>query len=249
MQTLRFGKKPPTIDYRTLRFRAYLTPALPAPSPSYDALARIYLALATTDTGALFPMDGNDRLGDCTIAALAHAVTTFRGLIGTRHVMSEAAVVALYEKLTGGDDTGLVALDVLNYWRHHAASGDRILAYISVDPRNHTHVKQAIAMFGGVYLGFQVQQDCIRDFTAHRPWTPGRLTRDGHAVFAVGYDAHGVDVLTWGATQRGTWDWWDACVDEAYAVLPPEAKDARFTPGFDFAQLTTDLAALTDAAA
>ena len=64
-------------------------------------------------------------------------------------------------------------------------------------------------------------------------------------MFAVAYDARGVVVLTWGSTQRGTWAWWDACVDEAYAILPPEARDDRFAPGFDFAQLHEDLAALT----
>jgi len=30
-------------------------------------------------------------------------------------------------------------------------------------------------------------------------------------------------------------------VDEAYAVLPPEAKAADFSPGFNFAQLQADL--------
>jgi hypothetical protein len=33
-------------------------------------------------------------------------------------------------------------------------------------------------------------------------------------------------------------------VDEAYAILPPEAEQAGFAPGFNFAQLQTDLAAV-----
>ena len=48
-------------------------------------------------------------------------------------------------------------------------------AYVKIDPKNHTHVQQAIQMFGGVYLGFQVQQNCIQDFNSHKPWTPGPL--------------------------------------------------------------------------
>jgi hypothetical protein len=48
-------------------------------------------------------------------------------------------------------------------------------------------------------------------------------------------------VLTWGSTQQGTWAWWDECVDEAYAILPPEAAKAGFCPDFNFAQLQTDL--------
>jgi hypothetical protein len=50
-----------------------------------------------------------------------------------------------------------------------------------------------------------------------------------------------VTVLTWGNTQQATWDWWDECVDEAYAILPPEAEKSGFAPGFNFAQLKTDL--------
>jgi hypothetical protein len=130
----------------------------------------------------------------------------------------------------------------LNYWRQHPASGDEILAFVSIDVKNHIHIQQAIHLFGGVYLGFQVQQNCVQEFQAHKPWTPGPLTTDGHAVFAVAYDAAGVTVLTWGNTQKATWAWWDECVDEAYAILPPEAKNPEFAPGFDIAQLRADLA-------
>ncbi|HZS91977.1 MAG TPA: hypothetical protein VFE42_31395 [Chloroflexota bacterium] len=242
MATYRFGKHPPKIDYRTLRFSTYLTPALAAPPASYDALTRVYQNLGTSDPTKLFPIDGNDTLGDCTIAALAHAVTTYRGLVGKERIMSRQAVTKLYFHLTGGVDSGLNELDVLNYWQQHRVSGDEILAYVAVSPKNHTHVQQAIQLFGGVYLGFQVQQNCVQEFQAGQPWTPGPLTNDGHAVFAVGYDQNEVTVLTWGNTQRGTWDWWDECVDEAYALLPPEAGDPGFAPGFNIAQLKADLA-------
>src|SRR6266478_3031580 len=166
-------------------------------------------------------MDGNDTLGDCTIAAVAHAVTTYRGLVGKEKIMSKQAEVKLYMHLSAGLDSGLNELDVMNYWRQRTISGDKILAYASVDPKNHTHVQQAMAIFGGVYLGFQVQQGCVKDFDAGKPWTAGPLTNDGHAVFAVGYDQNFVTVLTWGSTQQGTWGWWDECVDEAYAIVPP----------------------------
>lgn len=244
MPTYRFGKHPPKLDYRTLRFRNYLTPAIAPPPPSVNVLTRVYQQLKTTDPTKLFPMDGNDTWGDCTIAALAHAATSYRGLIGAEKIMAKAAVVKLYFHLTGGLDTGLNELDVLNYWRQNAVSGDKILAFASIDPKNHTHVEQAVQLFGGVYLGFQVQENCVQQFDAHQPWTPGPLTNDGHAVFAIAYDQNGVTVLTWGNTQQATWAWWDECVDEAYAILPPEAKDPKFAPGFNIAQLQADLAAV-----
>jgi hypothetical protein len=244
MSAYRFGKHPPKQDYRTLRFKNYLTDKLAPPPASYDVLPRVYKNLKMSDPTKLFPMDGNDALGDCTIAALAHAVTTYRGLVGKKNIMAKQAVVKLYMHLTGGIDSGLNELDVLSYWRGHAVSGDEILAYVSIDVKNHTHVQQAIQLFGGVYLGFQVQQNCIQEFDARQPWTPGPLTNDGHAVFVVSYDSTGVTVLTWGNTQKATWPWWDECVDEAYAILPPEAEKPGFAPGFNFAQLKADLAAV-----
>lgn len=247
MPAVRFGKHPPKMDYRTLRLGNYLTAALAAPPPSVDTLARIDTKLGAVAPSALFPMDGNDSLGDCTIAALAHAVTAFRGLLGHRHIMSAQAVVKLYRHLTGGPDTGLNELDVLNYWRAHSVSGDKIHAFATVNTKNHTHIRQAIEIFGGVYLGFQVQQNCIADFDAHRVWTPGKLLQEGHAVFAIGYDADTVTVLTWGNTQKGTWAWWDECVDEAYVVLPPEATHPGFLPaGFDVTGLQADLNAVAN---
>jgi hypothetical protein len=244
--TYRFGKHPPKQDYRTRRFEDYATGSLPMPPLSYDLLGRVYenVKQRDHDPTVLFPMDGNDVLGDCTIAAMAHAVTVYRGLIGKRFIMPQHDVAKTYLHLTGGIDTGLNALDVLNYWRKHAVGGDRIYAFTKVDHRDHKHVQQAMQLFGGVYVGFQVQEHCVEDFVARQPWTGGVLTTEGHAVYAVGYDQTYVTMLTWGNTQRATWGWWDNCVDEVYAIIPPEARKRDFTPGFRFEQLEEDLLAV-----
>lgn len=241
MNSFRFGKHPPKRDYRTLRLGKYLTSKLAAPPASYDVLAKVYKKLKVSDPTILFPIDGNDTLGDCTIAALAHAETVYNGLVGTKKIWGSKNVVKLYYHLTGGVDSGLNELDVLNYWRKHTADGDKILAYATIDVKNRKHVQQAIQLFGGVYLGFQVQQNCVEDFNARKTWKPAPLTNDGHAVYAVEYDNKGITVLTWGNTQKATWSWWNECVDEAYAILPPQAKKSDFSPGFDFDQLKADL--------
>jgi hypothetical protein len=204
----------------------------------------VYAKLGVRDPKALFPMDGNDALGDCTCAGLAHAITTYNGMIGTRKIMSKPEVEKVYFHLTGGVDSGLNELDVLNYWQSTAVDGEKILAFVKIDPKNHTYIQQAIHFFGGVYLGFQVPQNCMQEFDARQPWTPGALTNDGHAVFAVAYDQKQLTVLTWGNTQQATWAWWDECVDEAYAILPPQAENPDFCPGFDIAQLKADLSSV-----
>jgi hypothetical protein len=240
---MRFGKHPPKHDYRTLALKNYIS-ALELPPASYNVLDNIRKPFTVFD---LFPMDGNDQYGDCTIAALAHAMTVYHEMAGIkRYIMSETSVERLYFKLSGGIDSGLNMLDVLNYWRGHGIHREKIFAYVKLNPLNHIHVKQAITLFGGVYVGFQVQQNCLRDFNAGITWSPGRLTNAGHAVYATGYDDTGVSVLTWGHLHAGTWAWWDECVDEAYAILPPEAENVNFHPGLDIAQLKEDLAAIVE---
>ena len=244
MSEFRFGKHPPKNDYRTLRFKKYLKSSIAPPPATENKLAQVYKNLKVSDPTKLFPMDGNDKYGDCTIAALAHAETVFRGLVGGKIIMPASTVLKLYFQLTGGVDSGMNELDVLNYWQSNRVSGDELIAFAKLDPKNHVEIEQALHLFGGVYLGFQCQENCVQEFQAHQPWTPGTLTNDGHAVFAVAYDQNGMTVLTWGNTQVGTWAWWDECVDEAYALLPPEAQKPGFAPGFDFAQLKNDLNAV-----
>lgn len=236
----RFGKHPPKRDYRTLRFKNYVKAGLAAPPSSFNVLTDVYGKLKTNDPTKLFPMDGNDQYGDCTIAALGHAITIYEGKVGKKHIMNTKEALKVYFHLSGGVDSGLNELDVLNYWRQTKVSTEKILAFASIDPKNHTHIQQAIQLLGGVYLGFQVQANCEQEFNARQPWTPGPLTRDGHAVLAVAYDQKELTVLTWGNTQQATWEWWDECVDEAYAILPQEATNPAYA-GIDLAQLKQDL--------
>src|SRR5579863_6976760 len=101
MSTYRFGKHPVKSDYRTLRFKNYVTPALAPPPASYDVLPRVYSDLGNSDPTRLFPMDGNDTVGDCTIAAMAHAITANRGLVSKKSdIMARQAVLKLYYRLT-----------------------------------------------------------------------------------------------------------------------------------------------------
>ncbi len=204
MANYRFGKHPAKRDYRTLRFKDYVTSKLAAPPASENTLTRVYANLKMDNPTVLFPMDGNDTIGDCTIAALAHAETTSHALLKKKRSCPRVRWSSCITISPAESDSGLNELDVLNgNWRDNPVAHDKIITYVSIDPKNHTHIEQAIHLFGGVYLGFQVQQNCVQEFDAHKPWTPGPLTNDGHAVFAVGYDHSGVTVLTWATPSRG----------------------------------------------
>src|SRR5207249_9805310 len=67
MANCRFGMHPPKVDYRTLRFQSYLKAGIAAPPASYNVLDTVYKNLKSSDSAKLFPMDGNDTIGDCTI--------------------------------------------------------------------------------------------------------------------------------------------------------------------------------------
>jgi hypothetical protein len=244
-KTLKFGRLPVKHDERNLQFANYITPKLAPPPSAVDNISKAYKLVCCLSRDSLFPMDGNDKWGDCTVAGGAHAITLFRAMIGQKYVPSSDDVVSEYLKLTGGTDTGVYELDLLNAWRKDGMFGDKILAHVEVNPKNHTHVQQSIQLFGGLLVGMVTTQDCINQFWAHQMWTPGPLTGGLHAVFVANYDPNRLTVLTWGKTQDASWDWWDECIDEAHAILPPEAANNLFQPGFNLGQLQADLIEVT----
>jgi hypothetical protein len=242
-----FGKLEPRISYKTPLFSAYATAELPAPPASFSILPRVYQAFGITNpamrNSPIFLMDDNDTVGDCTIAGVAHIITIWCAMVGVKGIMSPKACLQLYYALTGGQDTGLVELSVLDYWSLHPIYGTKIKGHVSVKPSNMTHVKQALTLSPGLYLGMQCQENAVQDFDAGKPWTPGALTEDGHCIAMTGYDdgKQEVELLTWGGVQYATYDWLSECVDEIHCLLPPEAKNPAFMPGFDYAQLQADL--------
>jgi hypothetical protein len=244
---LKFGKLAVKYDNRNLKMAKYMA-ALPEPPESFSNIDIVYEKLKSSDPARLFPMDANNRLGDCVVAAMAHFITIVNGRIGELQIPPEDVVVKFYRNRSKcGKDRGLVMLDTMKYWRKHPFYNHEILGFGHIDLKNHTLVKQCIQLFGGVDLGFKVQSSAITDFNNKIPWTPGYTDGSGHCVVAEAYDPQTVTVLTWGAVQKGTWAWWDAMVDEAYAILPPEAKTPGFAPGFDYQQLESDLNAIITA--
>jgi hypothetical protein len=242
---LKLGKLPVRHDERTLLLATYLDDAAVLPNVPPE------LSAPTVDA---WPMYGNDRLGDCTIAAVGHMIQAWTSDAGAPRQIADADVEQAYIPGTGTDDTGRFELDVLNYWRTTGVGADKIAAYAAIDPSNHAHVMAAAYLFGGVYIGValpttaqgQPVWDVVGDGKTG-PSQPGSW--GGHAVDVVAYDSDGLTIVTWGALLKMTWGFWDAYVEEAYAVISPDFLNAAGqTPaGFDAAALQADLAAVTAA--
>lgn len=238
----RLGKHPAKMDARTLKMAKYLPVSLPPAPLQADWLSGV------TDWG----MMGNDRLGDCTIAAVAHACQVWTGATGPMWTATDAEVQDYYSKWDGyvpGDpstDNGGVELDVLNRWRAEGFCGMKLLAYVDPAPGNGEHIRQAIHLFGGVYIGLQLPlsaQSQIGDIWTDLGDMPGGW--GGHAVFVPYYDPEGLICITWGKRQRMTWDFWKHYCDESHALLSEVWLD-RVPGDFGLVNLNDDLQALNN---
>lgn len=253
-QKVKLGKAPARHDPRTLQLAKYLRPATLAPPP------------ATENFGAKvtnWPMMLNDTLGDCTCACAGHMIEEWTTYSGTAVIPPNPAILAAYEAVSGYNpanpqsDKGAVILDVLNYWRNTGIDSHKIMAYASLEPKNHTEVEDSVFLFGNCYLGIQLPLSAQNQAVWAVP--PGGATGQGapgswggHAVPIVAYDPRGLTVITWGATKRMSWGFLDAYCDEAYAVLSQDWINnvTHLSPDqFDLATLQTDLQQITQAQA
>ena len=253
---MRLGKHIPRLDSRTLRLAKYMKD-LPPPPDAVDYTKGI------TSWGMML----NDELGDCTCAGIGHALQVVTLCNGAEVTLPDSDILKAYEDVGGyrpGDpssDNGAVEIDVLNYCRTNGIGGRKILAYADPDPQNVTHCKQAVTLFGGLYIGlalpltaqtqtlWDVAKTSIfgkikRMFGASDPTQPNSW--GGHAVFVPGYNHIGPVCITWGELKQMTWAFWFKYCDEAHAILFPEWIGANnlSASGFDLITLQSDLEAV-----
>jgi hypothetical protein len=246
IRTGKLGKLPVRHDPRTLRLARYVDLAkLPEPPGELD------LAAAVAD----WPMYGNDRIGDCTVAAAGHMVEAWTAAaagaaleIGEQAVLDAFDHVKIVDPRTG--EEGAVELDVLRFWRRRGIGGHRIGAYASVSLHDERLVRTAAWLFGGLYLGLALpltaQRQQVWSWTGslHGPARPGSW--GGHAVDVVGYDAGGLSVVTWGRLQLMSWSFWERYCEEAYCIISPDFLARGKAPnGFDLAALRAELKLVT----
>jgi hypothetical protein len=239
----KLGKRPRRHDPRTIHLADYVPAGAPPIPPGQEDWENKL---------AFWGMMKNDKVGDCTVAAAGHFEMLWTAYSGTEIIPTDEQIIAAYAAITGYDpvtgmnDNGAVELDVLNYWRKTGIASRMIEGYASIDPPNTAQVCQAIYLFGGVYIGFEVPQSAMDQFDAGQAWdvvaNDGGI-QGGHAVPVMGYNAQGGACITWGKIQRFTWAFWKKYVDESYAVLSTDWFNSKgMTPaGFGVDELRRDL--------
>lgn len=212
-----------------------------------------------------FKMCANNRLGNCTCAAVEHGlhVIQWQDKHGVDNQEVEQRAVDLYWK-TGSQDDGRVCTEVLGYVRQAGYGGDpqAVLGYVGVDNTNMAEVCAAIDIFGGTYIGIDLPIMAQMQRVWHIPSNdapndpveePGSW--GGHCVWVTGYNHLAPDnshltgeipFITWGMRMYMTQGFWTGYVDEAYAVLSKEwlNKVGKSPRGFDLAALESDLKAI-----
>jgi hypothetical protein len=241
---MKLGKLSALYDRRTLKLSRYLdVPKLPPLPPESNWLKKV----------SKFNMGGNDQYGDCVIAGAAHMRQTWTANAGRREIITpDKTIIKQYLKLTGGQDTGLNMLATLNYWRHTGLFGDKIGAFVSVNPRKSTQMQYANWLFGGIYLGIllpnSAQNQQIWDVPPGGPVGDGEPESwGGHCVCAGKITPDLCTVATWGEEQKMTTAFTAMYCDEAYAIITLDWFNVEHkTPtGLAWKDLMADLKALT----
>jgi hypothetical protein len=194
-------------------------------------------------------MCGNDVLGDCTCAAVAHAIALWQSYCPPVTFLTDQEVVAFYSAVSGYNpgrpetDRGARCADVLQRWMRQgvacAGGVDLLAAFATIDPRNHAQVRAALWAMGAVYAGVLLHE--AQESEAVWSDLTGSIV-GGHCVLLVAADHNGLTCVTWGELRRITWAWWDACAEEAYALLSPRWLAAGRAPqGFPVAALQAEM--------
>lgn len=252
--TFRLGKLPAQPARPHLKFSPVLQERLTAPPVSMD----------WQDDRIVWPMYANDQWGDCVWAEVGHAVNQATWYAtGVEVEPTDKDILAAYTAVTGfkpnagppgsnPTDQGTNMQDAMAYWRKTGVGGHKIVAYAALDVSNLTEIKQAIALFGSISIGFNFPDSAMTQFNAGEIWdvVKGAKIEGGHCVLAGAYDQAGVGVVTWGAETKMTWAFWKKYVDEAYVSFDKDGlkkagtyftgAPSWYALGGEFQELTGD---------
>ena len=209
---LKLGRLPATRPHGLSDLSVYATGKLPAPPASVAAPA------------VSWGMDGNDAIGDCTIAGADHLIGAWDAQTGQNDPRpDDAQISSTYFSLTGGADTGLNEADVLKTWQTRGLWGNKIAAYAPLPPTDVVGLHQAIAFYGGAYLGIACPESAQRQFATQQPWTyvPGSPIEGGHCIVAVGFDSLFVYCVSWGAVVPVAYPFLANYLEETWAIVSP----------------------------
>lgn len=253
----RLGALPRDFSLPALTFEHYLR--APAALPTAPLLVNYMTEVSS------YPMFLNDQLGDCTAAAMLHAIsamTAYSGRIAGGAVFEDQTALSLYEATSGyngtpSTDNGATLQSVAAYMTKtgvtdSAGNVHKLAAWANIgDPANLPLLKQVLNTFGTVYCAVNLPDSAETQFGNGEPWSivPGSPIDGGHCInlqlSAVGEpQPHRAETfITWGAEQPALQTWVTAYISEAVVLVSPDWIDINGTTieGLDLNQLLSDM--------
>jgi len=249
---MKLGKRRAVFDPNALKMRDYVSATYTPPPYASNTYGITSWGMMLNGPEASMPKGvPADGLGDCTIAACAHAIQVWsKGAI----TPPDALILEKYEQWCGyvlgnaNTDNGGEETTVLHDWFDQTFGGHVLRAYVTPQPQNFGHIMHSIAEFGGVYIGLQVPNSAITQNENGQIWDvvadDGGIA-GGHAVYCPAYhfkdptakDATTITAITWGMQQKMTVAFWDKYCDESHTLL-----GAAWNPaGFNLSELEADI--------
>lgn len=246
--TFRGGRLPHDPARPTIKLGDVLDSKLAPPPESADCVSDV--------PPYAWGMLGNDTVGDCTCAGVAHKrIGDVWSNQGTILEITTAEVLAFYENFgyrpdDPSTDQGAYCQKVLETWRQKGFLGRKLVAFARINLKSPTELKQAVALFGQVYFGLDVPESAMAQFNDGEPWTvvPDSPIEGSHCVTIGAYDKDGVTVVTWGRLQKASWEFIKKYGREGYVGWDEDdidPKTGKSRAGLDAAALAAQFSALT----
>jgi hypothetical protein len=240
----KFGRKPPK-NAPSLKLSSFLTGIIPDHPSSEDYLSRLQN----------WQMLGNDQYGDCVAVTWANMRRLVTAVLSTENYPTMDQVTTLYKTQNPNfptQDDGMDIQTCLEYLHSTGGpDGTKIVAFARVNLSNLEEVKAALAIFGCLWIGINVQQANMTQFYQGQPWdyVSGSPKDGGHSVIGGGYTgqtSNDIRFITWAQETGFTDNFWNKQVEEVWAVIWPEQLGSvEFQQGIDLNKLAADYKALT----
>lgn len=218
----------------------------------------------------VWPIYYNDQLGDCTCAAVGHQIQAWTAYANALVTVPDESILDLYEAMgyvpgNPSTDNGAVIQDVLQFMSAEGIPSlpefpqQKYSAFAEIENYDDmTTIYQALDLFGSVYLGINCPQSAETQFSAGEPWyyDPTSPIAGGHAIVlqktmtpsTYQDQSLSMAIVTWGALQPMTLEFYQNYVEEAWVVVSDEdwlnAKSQETPGGLDVAGLMTDFQAI-----
>lgn len=197
----------------------------------------------------------NDVYGSCGAAAMANGLSIEAKKEGREAAFASSKTVdddalALYLKFTGGQDTGVILLDWLNWLQiqPNGFLGEKIGTPIAINPGKWEEVALALGLGYSLYLGADVTYACVeaQPGTFWRTEVGDQTIDGGHCIAGAGalkagsFGQPNMSLISWKEKYYTDWLWWTSKVDEGYILL----DESRSSSAFNIDVLRADIAAM-----